>query len=59
MNPNLSPISNSGVDLKVGQEILFKQKGKTYVLLTVDNSYANKKVDVAKILRLRKEELGI
>ena len=59
MNPNLSPISNNGVDLKVGQEILFKQKGKTYVLLTVDNSYANKKVDVAKILRLRKEELGI
>jgi hypothetical protein len=29
MNPNLSPFSNSGVDLKMGQEILFKEKGRS------------------------------
>ncbi len=59
MNPNLSPMSNSGVDLKVGQEILFKVKGKTYVLLTVDSSYKDQKVDVAKVLKERKAELGL
>jgi len=37
MNPNLSPFSDSGVDLVVGQEILFKEKGKRYLLLKVDS----------------------
>ncbi|MEM9051139.1 MAG: hypothetical protein AAGC47_03710 [Bacteroidota bacterium] len=60
MNPNLSPFSSSGVDLKVGQEILFREKGKSYVLLTVSNQIqAGEKIDVAKLLRERRKELGI
>lgn len=60
MNPNLSPLSNSGVDLKIGQEILFKYKGKRYVLLTVDQSIENGAVlDVADLLKKRKKELDV
>lgn len=36
MNPNLSPRSNSGVRLKVGQEINYRKGGKTRTLFTVD-----------------------
>ena len=36
MNPNLSPRSNSGVRLKVGQEINYRKGGRTRTLLTVD-----------------------
>jgi len=60
MNPNLSPFSNSGVDLKVGQKILFKAKGKKQVLLTVNRTIKNGEVlDVAKLLKERKKELGL
>lgn len=38
MNPNLSPQSNSGVRLKVGQEIKYKKGGRAHLLLIVDNS---------------------
>ncbi len=38
MNPNLSPQSNSGVRLKVGQEIKYKKGGRTHLLLVVDDS---------------------
>ncbi|MEM1324778.1 MAG: hypothetical protein AAGI23_02430 [Bacteroidota bacterium] len=60
MNPNLSPFSNSGVELKMGQEILFKENGKRYVLLTVDNSIAaGEVIEVASLLKARKKELGL
>lgn len=60
MNPNLSPNSRSGVDLKIGQEILFKTKGKKYVLLTVDSTIKNgDELDVPKLLEKRKTELGL
>ncbi len=60
MNPNLSPYSNSGVDLKIGQQIFFKEKGKKYLLLTVDETIAqDSTLDVAKILKERKQELGL
>lgn len=60
MNPNLSPFSKSGVDLKVGQEILFRANGKRYVLFTVDNSIAQgSMIDVAKLIKNRKKELGL
>ena len=36
MNPNLSPRSNSGVRLKVGQEINYRKGGRTRTLFTVD-----------------------
>ena len=57
MNPNLSPVSNSRVSLKIGQKILFKYKGKKRILLIVDESYEGQKVDVAQLLKERKREI--
>ncbi len=60
MNPNLSPMSNSGVTLKIGQKIYFKKGWKKYLLLEVDESIEeDSKLDVAQLLKERKEELGI
>ncbi|WP_044203197.1 hypothetical protein [Flammeovirga sp. OC4] len=60
MNPNLSPFSKSGVDLKMGQEILFRMKGRNYNLLTVDKSISNgDEIDVADLLKNRKRELNL
>lgn len=60
MNPNLSPNSSSGVDLKIGQELLFRNGLKRYVLLTVDESIKEgQEVDVYQILVERKKELGL
>lgn len=60
MNPNLSPFSNSGVSLKIGQEILFKENGKRYVLLTVENTIQDGDIiDVGKRLKERKKVLGL
>jgi biopolymer transport protein ExbD len=60
MNPNLSPFSNSGVGLKIGQEILFKKNGKRYVLLTVDERIEEGAVvEVSSLLRQRRKELGL
>jgi biopolymer transport protein ExbD len=58
MNPNLSPFSNSGVDLKMGQEIFFTYKGKKRILLIVDeNINHGDVVDVSKLLKERKKEI--
>ena len=60
MNPNLSPFSNSGVDLKIGQEILFKERGKRHVLLVVDESIAQgDTLEVSQLLNARRKELGL
>ena len=60
MNPNLSPDSESGVDLQVGQQILFRSGFKKYILLTVDESINNGDVlNVGELLTQRKKELGL
>jgi hypothetical protein len=60
MNPNLSPMSNSGVNLKYGQKIFFKENGKKYLLLVVnENIQKGQKIDVPELISQRKEELGI
>lgn len=59
MNPNLSPMSNSGVTLKVGQKIFFKHKGKKYLLLKVSKEEKGKTLFVNKLIRQRKKELQI
>ncbi len=60
MNPNLSPNSKSGVDLKIGQELIFRNRGKRYVLFTVDESIQEgQQVDVYKLLQERKAALGL
>ncbi len=52
MNPNLSPLSNSGVSLKMGQEIFYKKGSERILLLRVDESIQNgDKIDVAKLVR--------
>ena len=57
MNPNLSPQSNSGVSLEVGQKILFKYKGKKRVLLIVDESLQGKTLNVSRLLKEKKREI--
>lgn len=58
MNPNLSPISKSGVRLRVGQEILFKFKGKKRVLLIVSEEIKDGDIiEVSEILKQRKLEI--
>lgn len=57
MNPNLSPFSSSGVDLKVGQEILFKYKGKRRVLLVVTEDLDGTKVIVNTLRKQRQMEI--
>lgn len=59
MNPNLSPMSNSGVDLAVGQEIFFKVGGKKYLLLTVTEELRDEELNVSTLLERRKRELGL
>lgn len=59
MNPNLSPISDSGVDLAVGQKIYFIHKHKRYLLIEVTPVYANTVVDVAEVIEQRKKELNL
>lgn len=57
MNPNLSPFSDSGVKLKIGQKIYYKKRGKKQLLLVVDDTIKDgDKIDVAKrIAQLEKE----
>jgi len=57
MNPNLSPMSNSGVNLKVGQEILYKYKGKKRVLLVVSEDLEGQTLIVNKLLKEAKKKL--
>ena len=57
MNPNLSPFSNSGVNLKPGQEIFFRHKGKKRLLLKVDETLEGQTIKVAKLLKERKDAL--
>lgn len=59
MNPNLSPFSYSGVNLKPGQKVYFNYRGKKHLLFVVDKSYANKRLVVNKLIRQKKKELKL
>ena len=60
MNPNLSPFSNSGVRLKIGQQINFRQGLKTYTLLTVSPAIEEGAVlEIGTLLKEKKIELGL
>lgn len=59
MNPNLSPVSDSRVDLAVGQEIFFYHRKKKYILLTVTESLKGQRLVVDELIRDRKRELGL
>lgn len=61
MNPNLSPLSDSGISLEVGQKIYFFPKGKRKskeILFVVDNSLKNDTLlQIDEIIKKRKKEL--
>jgi hypothetical protein len=58
MNPNLSPLSDSGVSLKVGQPIYFRHQGKEALLLKVDEGISDsRRIDVPELIKKRKKEL--
>jgi len=57
MNPNLSPMSTSGVDLKIGQEVYFQFKGKKRVLLTVTEDLAGQTLIVNELIKERQKEI--
>ena len=60
MNPNLSPFSNSGVELEIGQEILFREGGKRHILFTVGPEIQDGEViQVGALMRQRRTELGL
>jgi hypothetical protein len=57
MNPNLYPMSNSGVSLKIGQEIFYKKGNETVMILKVDESIRQgDKIDVAKLIKDLKKD---
>ncbi len=60
MNPNLSPLSKSGVTLKIGQEVYFKNNGKKYILFIVNtNNYNGEVLDINELIKKRKKELNL
>ena len=60
MNPNLSPYSNSGVRLKIGQPINFRQGLKTYTLLTVSPSIEEGAIlEIGALMTEKKTEFGL
>ena len=57
MNPNLSPMSNSAVDLHVGQKIFCKIDGKKVLLLTVTEDLKGQTLKVGELIRDKRKEL--
>ena len=52
MNPSLSPFSDSGVRLRMGQKVYYRKRGKRKLLLIVDETIkGGDKIDVAKLIR--------
>jgi hypothetical protein len=62
MNPNLSPKSNSGVNLDVGQVVYFFSKGKNgkkEILFTVSSTWKRDTIlQIDEIVKTRKTSLG-
>jgi hypothetical protein len=50
-------MSNSGVDLKVGQEIFCKIDGKKVLLLTVTDDLKDQTLKVDELIRDKRNEL--
>lgn len=50
MNPNLSPMSNSGVCLEVGQKVYYRKKGRDVVILEVTAELADSVLVVNPLL---------
>ena len=61
MNPNLNPLSNSGISLNVGQNVYFYPNGtskKRELLFTVDESFQQDQIlKIDAMIEKRKKEL--
>ena len=61
MNPNLNPLSNSGISLNVGQNVYFYPSGtskKRALLFMVDDSFQQDQVlEIDAMIEKRKKEL--
>lgn len=57
MSPTLSPLASSGVGLSEGQKLFFFYKDERYELLTVTEALEGQKINVSRLIRLRKREL--
>ena len=61
MNPNLSPLSNSGISLNLGQNVYFYPNGtakKRALLFTVDDTFLqNQVLEIDQLIEKRKKEL--
>ncbi len=61
MNPNLNPLSNSGVSLNVGQKVYFYPNGtskKRELLFTVDASFQQDQIlEIDAMIEKRNKEL--
>lgn len=60
MNPNLNPLSNSGISLNVGQNVYFYPNGtskKRELLFTVDESFQQDQIlEIDAMIENRKKE---
>lgn len=59
MNPNLSPTTNSGVNLEEGQKIYFFYKGTRYLLLKVTEENKGKTLKVPALIKQLKRILKL
>jgi len=59
MNPNLNPLSTSGVTLDIGQKVFFKYKKKRFLLLEVNSDLKGQTLDVPMLIRERKKVLKL
>ena len=59
MNPNLNPMSNSGVSLKIGQKVFFNpngKKGKKELLFEVDVTFKKDTIlQIHEMIRQKKQ----
>lgn len=57
MDPNLSPMSNSGVTLDGGQKVFFKYRGRKTLLLRICDEKPGETVVVNEVITKRTAEL--
>lgn len=61
MNPNLNPLSTSGITLAIGQSVYFYPDGKSKkraLLFTVDETFVqNQVLEIDQLIEKRKQEL--
>jgi hypothetical protein len=61
MNPNLSPLSNSGVELEYGQEVFYFQNGdkrRKALLFVIDDQFKDGEVlEINKLIKGKKKVL--